>query len=298
MAEFEIIDAHLHTYPTAEIGLQAMDGRGRAGYTGTIDELLGVMKDGGISKSVMLNLTPQPDMREAALARLPEAERERARTEINEKIIARTIRRNQWTCDVAREHPELIPCINLDLEMTAERMREEILDKVKNHGAKGIKMQPANQRFFPADEPVQTVYQTALELGIPVFCHAGKFQNAPDYARPAKFADVLAQYSNLTFILAHIGHGYEEECVELAASYPNVSFDLSACISGSEAPDTMGDEEAVALLRKIGVEKIMFGTDYPWYDPIRDSQRIISMPLTDDEKRLILSENAKRILKI
>jgi len=65
-----------------------------------------------------------------------------------------------------------------------------------------------------------------------------------------------------------------------------------------EAPDTMGDEEAVALIRKIGVGKIMFGTDYPWYDPIRDSRRVISMALTDDEKRLILSENAKRILKI
>ncbi len=298
MAEFEIIDAHLHTYPTAEIGLQAMEGRGRAGYTGVIDELLGIMKEGGISKSVMLNLTPQPDMRDAALAKIPEDKREEALPEINDKMIARTIRRNQWSCDVAKEHPELIAYVNLDPNMSAQQIIDEIHDKVENHGASGIKMHPSNQRFYPADEPLLPVYQTALEMNLPVFFHAGEFHGAPDYARPRGFVQVLDQFKELTVLLAHLGRGYEDEAAELAAGYPNVYFDLSACISGTEASDTKGDDEAMDIINKIGVERIMFGSDYPWYDPIRDARRIMSLPLTDDEKRLILSENAKRILNL
>jgi hypothetical protein len=298
MAEFEIIDVHLHTYPTAEIGLQAMQGTGKAGYTGVIDELLGVMEEGGISKSVMLNLTPQAEMRDAALAKIPQDQQEEALPEITAKIIGRTIRRNQWTCDVAKEHPELIAYINLDPEMTARQMVEEIEDKVRNHGARGIKMHPANQRFYPADEPILPVYRTAQELNLPVLFHSGVFHGPAPYSRPSLFAEVLDEFPELNVVLAHIGHGHEGEAAELAAEYGNVSFDLSACISGAEDPLSLGDDEAVALIKRIGAEKIMFGSDYPWYDPIRDAQRVLALPLTDEEKRLILGENAKRILNL
>ena len=298
MAEYEIIDAHLHTYPTADIGLQAQQGTGKAGYTGVIDELLGVMKKGGISKSVMLNLTPQPEMTDAALAKIPEDKRAEAMPELVKNIIGRTIRRNQWSCDVAKQHPELIAYINLDPQMSARQMADEIHDKVKNHGAKGIKMHPPVQRFFPADEPVLPVYEVAQEMDVPVFFHGGVFHAAKEYARPRYFIEVLDKFKKLNVAIAHIGHGYEQEAAELAAKYPNVSFDLSACISGTEAPESMGDDEAVALIRKIGARRIMFGSDYPWYDPIRDAQRVMALPLTNEEKRLILGENAKRILKL
>lgn len=53
------------------------------------------------------------------------------------------------------------------------------------------------------------------------------------------------------------------------------------------------------LIDEIGAHKVVFGTDYP----ICDLQMYIGAIahdelLTDNEKRLILSENAKRILKL
>ena len=56
MSGFSVIDAHAHTYPTSQIGLQATAGTARSGCA-------------GIDKAVMLNVTPVADMREAALAR-------------------------------------------------------------------------------------------------------------------------------------------------------------------------------------------------------------------------------------
>jgi predicted TIM-barrel fold metal-dependent hydrolase len=40
----------------------------------------------------------------------------------------------------------------------------------------------------------------------------------------------------------------------------------------------------------------MFGSDYPWFDPVADAERIRRLPLTDAEKRAILHDNASRIL--
>ena len=40
MSEYLIIDAHVHTYQTREIGLQAKQGSTTTDYAGTIDELL------------------------------------------------------------------------------------------------------------------------------------------------------------------------------------------------------------------------------------------------------------------
>ncbi|MEE8345868.1 MAG: hypothetical protein V3S20_00840, partial [Dehalococcoidia bacterium] len=68
---FPVIDAHVHTYPSREIGRQAMTGTGKTDYGGTPEELLGLMGRGGIEKAVMVNMTPVADMRDAAIAKLP-----------------------------------------------------------------------------------------------------------------------------------------------------------------------------------------------------------------------------------
>lgn len=70
MGIYFIIDAHVHTYPTAAIGQQALQGTGRSGCSGTVEELLTVMARGKISYAVMANMTPTYDMTRAALKNL------------------------------------------------------------------------------------------------------------------------------------------------------------------------------------------------------------------------------------
>ena len=56
------IDAHVHTYRSREIGLQAMSGAGRTAYGGTPEELLDAMDSGGIEKAVVVNMTAVLEM--------------------------------------------------------------------------------------------------------------------------------------------------------------------------------------------------------------------------------------------
>ena len=302
MSEFTIIDAHVHTYQTREIGLQAKQGSTITNYGGTVDELLPTMEKAGISQAVMVNMLPLAEMHKAALDQLPtglsRSEHEQALKEINTRMLGRLVRRNEWTCNVAQENPSLVPFITLDPLQDESTMTGEILDKVSNHGAKGIKLHPGSQRFYPNDPRLWPAYSTAQEIGLPVIFHGGRFASPVQYARPKNFVDVLEAFPNMVLVMAHIGTGYEHEAVSLARTYPNLQFDCSAVISRSAANGEVPGERIAAIIRDVGVERVMFGSDFPWYDPADAAERLRRMDFSEEEKRLLFAENAIRIYKL
>src|SRR2546426_1727662 len=148
------VDAHVHTYLSRDIGRQAMQGSDRTDYGGMPDELLGIMAGAGISHAVMVNMTPFADMMDAALAKLPDGmstgDRGAAEAAAVRQMIGRLQRRNEWTCEIGRKHPQLIPFIGLDPSMNETELHEEIESRAAE-GARGIKLHPAAQRFYPND---------------------------------------------------------------------------------------------------------------------------------------------------
>lgn len=300
MTDYRIIDAHVHTYQTREIGLQAKQGSNATDYAGTVEELLRAMEKGGITTAVMVNMLPLAEMRLAAVGKLPqdlsEQEKERALAAIDERMIARLERRNQWTCLVGHENPSLVPFINLDPLMDEGPMIAEIEAKVNNQGARGIKLHPGSQRFYPSNPRIWPTYRTAEELGLPVVFHGGAFASPEPFARPKYFTEVLRGFPNLTVVMAHIGNGYVDEAVSLAKTFPNLQFDCSALISSAQS--TYSSADLAALFREIGIERIMFGSDFPWFDPAEAASRLMQLDFTEAEKRQLLSENATRIYRV
>ena len=299
-----VIDAHVHTYPTATIGQQALQGMGQTGCSGTVEELLSVMTKGKISLAVLANVTPTYDMKMANLKNLPasapQAEREKAEKEINEKVIARMKRRNLWSCTSARENPGLVPLISIDLLQTPLDMQAEIEDKVKNHGAKGLKLHPVSNRFYPYDRSLWPAYQKAMEMGLPILFHSGEAEMAGyaevDYARPRNFEQVLQSFPKLVIILAHLGKGFLEESVALAQEYDNVYFDTSTILSGMEVKSGFASGgKAVKLIRTIGVSRVLFGSDWPWFDPLLSLRQIEGLGFSEEEKRRVLGLNAVKV---
>ncbi len=301
MPDFSVIDAHVHTYPTREIGRQAMMGTGHTNYGGTPEELLDIMARAGITHAVMVNMTPVADMMDAAVERLPQdlstmdraAQEETARR----RIIGRLQRRNTWTCEVAREHPELIPFIGLDPSMSEVELLAEI-EARRAEGARGIKLHPAAQRFYPNDERLAPVYARATELGWPVVFHSGAFALGPATTTQASlqhFPPLLKAFPSLIVVLGHMGFGDFDTCAAIARDFPNAMFDCCFVINGTEPKPSISDEAAADAFRKVGINRVMFGSDYPWFDPALDAARIARLSLSDAEKRAVLRENAARV---
>lgn len=306
MPQFDIIDAHVHTYPSREIGLRTkgdVPGDGNT-HAGTVEELEAAMAGGGISRSVVLCLHPYYEMREAALKRLPdglgEVERRKAEAEIEEMLLGRQQRRNQWTCDVSKQRPALVPFLTFDPSMGAGAICREIEDRVQRQGARGIKLHASLNRFYPYDPRLFPAYDLAQELGLPIVYHGGSFIGATgEFSRPKHFTEVARRFPRITFVLAHLGsQRYLEETREIAGLYPQVAFDCCALVSGVGRPGGLSPGEFVAVVREVGVHRVLFGSDYPYFDPARAAAALLALPFTDDEKRLVLAGNARRILRL
>lgn len=299
-----IIDAHVHTYPTAAIGQQALQGAGRSGCSGTVEELVPVMARGKISYAVMANMTPTYDMKTAALKNLPpvptEEEKRNAEQKINAQMIERMKRRNLWSCTAAKENPKLIPLISVDILQTSPEMQEEIEDKAKIHGARGLKLHPVANRFYPYDRRLWPAYAKAMEMNFPILFHSGKGDIAgyteADYARPQNFEPVLQSFPQLKIILAHLGKGFLQESAAISQKYDNLFFDTSALITGVEIKDGFAsNDEAVKFMRTLGINKVLFGSDWPWFDPLPAIEKIKTLNLTPEEKVWILGKNAAAV---
>ena len=167
MPEYPLIDAHIHTYRTAEMGRQAQQGAGRSGHDGTVEEYLSLMAQGGIEKAVMVNMTPVGEMRDALVSRGLSEE------EASSEAIERLRRRNAWTCEVARQHRDLLAYISLDPSMGEEGVVAELQARVKE-GARGIKLHPRAQRFLLTDERLAPVFAIAAERRVPILIHGGR----------------------------------------------------------------------------------------------------------------------------
>ncbi|MBI2206226.1 MAG: amidohydrolase [Candidatus Rokubacteria bacterium] len=304
MREYPIIDTHTHTFPTREIGRQAIQMLPHQGASGVIEDLLPDLAAAGFAQAVMLNFTPTGEMREDNLARegktAPPAKWGALEEQVRQSIAGRVQRRNAWTIKTARENPSLIPFIGVDPRMGEDGMLQE-LDACVRIGARGIKFHCSTQRSFPTDPGMWAVYKRAEELGIAVYFHAGWHPlgcHLSDYARPARFAGIARDFPKLNVVLAHIGLGWQEEAVQLAAAYPNVYFDSCLVITGTWNPPPLSDGEVVSLLKSVGIDRVMFASDWPLCVPLKERQKAESLPMSDTERRLLFYENAQRILKI
>ena len=57
-------------------------------------------------------------------------------------------------------------------------------------------------------------------------------------------------------------------------------------------------DQFLRIVKNHGADKILFGSDSPWNKASDEIAILNTLPLTQEEKDLILCKNAKRILKL
>ena len=100
------------------------------------------------------------------------------------------------------------------------------------------------------------------------------------------------EHPSITFVFAHPGEINQlKKHIEIMKSTPNVYLDLSG--TGLFRYGMLK-----RLASEVGADRILFGTDYPICNPGMYVGGVDYEDISDEEKRLIYSENAKRILGI
>ncbi|HWD54967.1 MAG TPA: amidohydrolase family protein [Acidimicrobiales bacterium] len=199
---------------------------------------------------------------------------------------------NGWVLETAATSPHLTPFVAADPGALGGRAGAAHLRWAAERGAKGIKLHPPMQSFAPDDPRLDAIYETCLELGLSVLAHSGSTRHGPA-ADPFAFSAVLEAHPGLHLVLAHLGGASWRQVTPFAAAYPSVSFDLCEIIAWTGAPHAPTADELGVLIRNVGPERVLFGTDFPWYELDRTIEHLMSLPHLSDEERLgILGENA------
>jgi uncharacterized protein len=308
------VDVHMHLYPSAESGAWwkggyeiweygAKDEVSFSRANGTVDEALAAMDDAGFQHGVSVNLLSVDLFREEAMAMLPEdlpaGERARAAAEIDRTMADRFRASNRWLVDTLEPIPRLTPYVGVDPWALSPAENVEHLRAMAGRGARGIKLHPVAQRFEPSDPRMHDVFAACEELGLVVLSHTGSAKGGEAFAQPRAFAAVLERHPRLEVVLAHLGGGSWQQTLALAEAFPRVAFDLCEIIEWTGAPGAPTDAELARMIQGIGPERVMLGTDFPWYDLDRTVELVMRLPLlADGEKQAILGANAVRILNL
>lgn len=264
--KFTVIDSHCHIYPT-KIAKPAVESTGRfydmtALGDGTVDSLLKIGETAGIDRFVVQSVATTPHQVQS----------------INKFISEEVSAFPDKLIGLGTMHPE-----SDDLKGDLEHLKEL--------GLHGVKLHADIQKFRIDDPRCFKIYELCEKENMPILMHTGDHRF--DYSNPDRLLPVLNTFKNLTVIGAHLG-GWSvwDEAVEKLSGYKNFYVDSSSSLY--ELPV----ERATEIIRTYGVEKVLFGSDFPVFSPDIELNRFMALPLTDDERLMILSENVLKLYNI
>lgn len=297
------VDTHLHiyadparglyeieTYPIVEYGLKDVT---FAGVGGSVDDALAALAEAGFDYAAVLGSFEVPSYPDppAGARHWPAPP---AHSDLRDDLIAY----NKWVCEMTAPHDALLPFVSANpAVMTSDESYAHLSEAFGDWGARGLKLHPIAIRTYPDDPGMAGVYDALTEAGAPIVFHSGPDTRAKGFSEPGAFAALAAERPELKIVLAHLGGGSWPDTRALADAYPQLMFDLSEIVIWIGATRGPSAEGIAELIRAIGADRVMLGSDFPWYTPAQTEQLVDSLPLLSPaEKRAILGENAARLL--
>jgi len=199
--------------------------------------------------------------------------------------------KRQDITDAMRRYPNRIKgyfSFNPNDPATVEEIEKAFAE---NPGYVGLKFLPDYHRTNITDAKYADALAFADEKKLLVLSHTwglsmqGEQRNSAD-----KIAMILEKYPKINFIMGHSIQGQTELAIDLAKTYRNAYLDL--CDTGR----FYGIIEK--MIAGAGADRVLYATDAPLQGYRFIQGAVFSADITDAEKRLILRDNAARLLKL
>ena len=153
-------------------------------------------------------------------------------------------------------------CVDPNDEGAARELRRCVRDL----HMRGLKLGPIYQHFDPNSKKAYRVFAAAEELRIPVLIHQGTtfVRDAPlKVANPSLLDEVATNFPNLTIIVAHLGHPWEDETIALVRKQPKVYSDVSGLVY---RPSRLY-LKLLSCMEYGVMNKLLLGSDFPFGTP-------------------------------
>ena len=184
--------------------------------------------------------------------------------------------------------------VGLSREITGNY--KEIIDDIVAMDLKAIKIHPDYQNTFFDDEKYLRLIDYAANKDLGIIVHAGEDVGLPSrvHCTPDMVLNLWKHIQPEKLILAHLG-GWRmwDEVEEKLAGLP-MYFD-TAVVLNKKFPVKISQEQFARIVRKHGADKVIFGTDTPWYDQKQALEDFEKVGLSEKENKIILGENANNL---
>lgn len=261
----KIFDVHVHIFPH-KIAAKAASSIGKfyddfpMEGSGTLETALEMMDEAGVTAFAAHSVAMTPHNVER----------------INDFILASREVVGERLVPFATIHPGVD-----DVQATVE--------DIVARGFKGIKIHPDMQRFA-VDDPAVAPMMEAIAGRLPLLIHCGDHRY--DFDGPRRLLNLHKNFPKLKMICAHFGGwGEWDGAVDLLPGN-------GLLVDSSSSLYQWSAERATEAVRRFGAENVLFGSDYPMWNPRGELDRFMQLKLTDAEREDILWNNAARIFEL
>lgn len=123
------------------------------------------------------------------------------------------------------------------------------------------------------DARYRPAWEYADRRALLVLCHTWGASPLDGYAIMRQMAE---RYPRVKLLLGHSCHGEWDAAVQLARDFANLYLELTALF------DDRGILEKFAA--EAGSERMLFGTDLPWFDPHQAVGALLSAHISDEDR--------------
>jgi uncharacterized protein len=201
--------------------------------------------------------------------------------------VADTMRFNDTIGEAMREHPDRFPVGLAAIEPRhAERAVEELERALTEVGLQGLVFHPMFEGFIVGmGNVLDPILELASEHSALCLLHT-----AGIHATPTAICEVAARYPRVTFIMGHPATAPEplDECVRVAPGIENLYVDLAY----QQDPRT-----TEVLVDALGPDRVLFGSDAPYYDVGATLASIRAARISDDVREAVLHRNGARLIE-
>lgn len=205
---------------------------------------------------------------------------------------------NQYLLESASHYPDRLIVFIL-LPLTNLEWSERELDWAVQHGAKGVGEIAFYDREM-TDQDLETmapIFRKMEQRNIPVLLHTneplGHFYPGKGKTSLEIFYQFALLFPSLKILLAHWGGGlpFYELMPEVSKAFKNVYYDTAA------SPFLYSKKIYGIAKEVVGVEKIIFGSDFPLIGPRRYFRELEESGLSPEDREKILGLNFLKFLE-
>lgn len=258
----EVIDCHCHIYPD-KIAQKAADAVGKFysapmhAKDGATSSLLEAAEGTPINRFIVYSVATRPDQ-------------------------VRNI--NDFIASECAKHPEFVGFMTLHQDFEDP---EAEIERATAMGLSGIKLHPDTQEVNLDDPRLMRIYEIA-EGRLPMVIHTGDYRY--DFSHPRRMKRVLHKFPNLVVDAAHFG-GW---------SLFDLGFELledeNCYVDVSSAFEFLGPKRSAELIEGYGPDRVMFGSDFPMWEPAKELAFLESLGLSEEDLEKVMHKTAERFL--